>query len=145
MRWSLWTNFYQSCHQTNLEWCQRRWGCGGEDWAFPHMEEIVAFRQQVWGDRSRGRERSCLGNQMSMVQRMGEGAVGTAGRFSLGTLILTPDSEQNHFQLGPFNGLMEELRENVSDGGKNYLGESLPTYFARKTLLGLVSISCKNR
>lgn len=42
-------------------------------------------------------------NQMSIVQYMGQGAVWAGGRFSMGTLILVPDSEQNHFQFGPCN------------------------------------------
>lgn len=50
---------------------------------------------------------------------MGEGAVGTGGRLTWELLlILIPDLEQNHFQLGPCNQLMDELKENVICGGK---------------------------
>lgn len=48
-------------------------------------------------------------------------------RKNLGTLILVADSEQSHFQFGPCNKLMEELKENVSVWGEK-LFASISTY-----------------
>lgn len=68
---------------------------------------------------------------------MGEGAVGTGGRLTWQLLlILIPDLEQNHFQLGPCNQLMEELKENVICGGKKLLGSVSAYLFCQENTTG---------